>query len=255
MNVDFDRFATFYDDDYGAFEDDVALYLNFAQRTGDPVLEVACGTGRVLIPLAQTGYRVTGVDISGAMLAVAQEKARRAGVADRVTLVQADALTMSLGQRFPLAFVAANSFMHHVTLEEQREALATLCRHLRPGGLLILDLFNPDIRSLLEADGRVELVKSWEEGETGATVMKFLRRLASPTAQRLDVTFIYDRVHADGRVERTIAPFSLRYLWPGEVRLLLESAGYEVEALYGTYDLDPIDDGAPRIIAVARRPG
>lgn len=253
MTTDFNRLAPFYDPDYGEYQDDIPLYLNFARRTGDPILEVACGTGRVLIPLARAGYRVTGVDIAPAMLAIARQKVQRAGLEDRVTLVEVDARVMDLGQQFPLALVAANSFMHHVTLEQQRQALVTLHRHLRPGGLLILDLFNPDLRALLEADGRVELVKTWEEGETGVTVMKFQHALAFPTQQRLDVTYIYDRVYPDGRVERTVAPFSLRYLWPSEVRLLVESAGLEVEALYGTYDLDPVRDDHPRIIVVARR--
>ncbi len=252
MSNVFDRIAPFYDPDYASFDQDIPFYLNMALRTGDPILEVACGTGRVLLPLAEAGYHVVGVDISERMLALARQKVEAAGLADRVTLVHADARTLDLGRDFALIFIAANSFMHHDTLEEQQEVLARLRDHLRPGGLLILDLFNPDLRALLEGDGRVELVRTWEE-DNDTVVMKFHRVSVSPTAQVLDVTYIYDRVYSDGRVERTLAPFRLRYLWPGEARLLVERVGLELEALYGSYELDPVDDDADRLMVVARR--
>ncbi len=252
MDTPFDRFAPFYDSDIGEFDEDIPLYLNFARRTGDPILEVGCGTGRVLLPLAKAGYHVTGVDISLAMLARAKAKAAKAHLLDRIRLVQSDVRELALGQTFALIIYAANSFMHHTTQEEQLHVLRRLREHLRPGGLLILDLFNPDLDILQRADGRVEWVRSWEDEEQDATVVKFLRVHASPTHQMLDVTYIYDRVYRDGRVERTLAPFQLRYLWPAEARLLIRAAGLTLEAMYGSYDLDPVDDEHPRLIIVAR---
>ncbi len=251
MNTDFDVFAPFYDRDV-QYNEDLSLYLNFAHRTGDPILEVGCGTGRVLIPLAQAGYHVTGIDISKAMLTRAQAKARQHGIQHRVSLIQTDARYLALAQQFTLIIYAANSFMHHITLEEQRRVLQRLREHLRPGGLLIIDLFNPDINQLSRANGELTLVKMWQD-EEGRRVLKFQSVVASPTHQTLDVTYVYDRVFADGHVERTVAPFRLRYLWPNEIRLLIESTGLRLKALYGSYELEPVDDGAPRLIVVARR--
>ncbi len=253
MLPDFDRFAPFYDADFGGMDEDIPLYLNFACRTGDPILELGCGTGRVLLPLAQAGYRVFGVDISAAMLARARAKANQSGLVRRVHLIQSNATTLALARTFSLILYAANSFMHHTTQQEQCHVLARLRDHLRPGGLLILDLFNPDMHDMVEHDGHVELVRQWHEEETGAIVQKFQSVRVSPVRQLLDVTYVYDRVFPDGRVERTVAPFQLRYVWPEEIPLLLERAGLQLEALYGTYELDPLDDGSPRLVVVARR--
>ncbi len=250
-NVDFDVFARFYDPEFGEYEEDVPLFLNFARRTGDPILEVGCGTGRVLIPLAEAGYTVTGVDISPAMLERARAKAEAAGLMDRITLVHTDVRDLDLGRTFALIIYAANSFMHHTTQDEQLRVLARLRDHLKPGGLLILDLFNPDIHMLARQDGRVDLVKTWQE-EDGTTVQKFQSVTAYPTEQILQITYMYDILTRQGALKRIIAPFSLRYLWPGEARLMVERAGLTLEAMYGSYELDPVSDSQPRIIVVAR---
>lgn len=251
MDVDFDVFARFYDADFGAYQEDIPLFLNFAHRTGDPILEVGCGTGRVLIPLAKAGYTVTGVDVSAAMLERARAKLEAEGLTERVTLVHADVNELALGRKFALIIYAANSFMHHVTQAEQIHVLKRLREHLRPGGLLILDLFNPDVHMLARQDGRVDLVKTWEED--GHQVMKFQSVESHPAHQWLDVTYIYDEVFPDGGIRRSVAPFRLRYIWPDEAPLLVERAGLSLEALYGTYELDPVTDESPRLIVVARR--
>lgn len=253
MRVDFERFAAFYDPEFGAFNADIPLYTNFAHRTGSPVLEVGCGTGRVVVPLAQAGFRVVGMDVAAQMLRRAREKVIAAGVARSVHLVQADVREAPLAGAFGLIILAANTFLHHASPEEQLAVLKALHRQLRPGGLVVIDVFNPDLRMLLEADGRVELVASWEEPETQALVLKFQRVVVSPTAQLLDITYIYDRCFPDGRVHRVVAPLRLRYLWPHEATMLVAAAGLTLEALYGSYDLDPVSDDAERLIIVARR--
>src|SRR5713226_6852113 len=108
----YDSFARFYDLDTVEVVDDLPFWTSLARRTGGPVLEIGCGTGRVLVPLAQAGFDVVGIDVSPAMLAIAREKINAADVGGRVELVLADALTMRLGRRFPLALVALNSFGH-----------------------------------------------------------------------------------------------------------------------------------------------
>jgi len=169
---DFDVFARFYDADYGDFQDDLLLYRGFAERTGGPLLELACGTGRLLVPLAQAGCEITGVDISPALLAVARRKIEAAGLQQRVTLVEADMRDFRLSRHFRLAFVAINSFMHLLTTEDQLQALRCWREHLAPDGLLILDLFHPHPQSLLEADGRLVVDRQRKDPQTGAMVMR-----------------------------------------------------------------------------------
>ncbi|HIC90108.1 MAG TPA: class I SAM-dependent methyltransferase [Anaerolineae bacterium] len=251
-NIDYDRFARFYDHDYNTFRADIPFFLGFAQRTGGPLLELACGTGRLLQPLAEAGYQITGVDISPAMLDRARQRLESTGLSERVSLVQADMRDFELPDRYALAFISINSFMHLETTVDQRQALRCWRRHLRPGGLLIIDLFNPNLRAFLEADGRLIVQKQWQDPETGATVVKQFARTLDTINQTLHITFIYDELFPDGTVRRTLAPFTMRYLWRPEAELLLEASGYELEAIYGSYDLEPLMNESERMIFVAR---
>ena len=251
--AEFDRFARFYDLDYEPFQDDVALYLGFAERTGGPLLELGCGTGRLLLPLARAGFSITGVDMSPRMLEVAQAKVDAAGLDDQITLVQADMREVNLPQQYRLAFIAINSFMHLVTLEDQLAALRTWRKLLLPGGLLLIDVDNPDPRHLLEADGRLDLQGRWFDPDTGATVLKHMSRTLDAARQLQHVLFIYDEVFPDGQVRRTLAPFQARYLYRYEGELLLNKAGFTPEQVYGSYDLDPYGSDSERMIFIARR--
>lgn len=252
---DFDRFARFYDLDYDAFQEDVAMYLGFAERTGGPLLELGCGTGRLLLPLADAGYEVTGVDMSEQMLAIARAKLDAGDLSDQATLLLADMREVRLEQRYRLAFIAINSFMHLTTMEDQLAALRTWRDALLPGGLLVIDVFNPNPQQLLEADGRVEMQGRWFDPDTGATVMKHFTRTLDDALQLQHVLFIYDEVLPDGTVRRTLAPFQARYLYRFEGELLLDKAGFTPEQVYGSYDLDPFTSESERMIFVARRRG
>lgn len=251
--ADFDRFARFYDLDYEPFQDDVALYLGFAERTGGPLLELGCGTGRLALPLAEAGFEVTGVDMSPRMLDVARAKVEAAGLGDRITLLEADMRDVQLPQQYRLAFIAINSFMHLTTTEDQMAALQTWRRLLLPGGLLVIDVDNPDPRHLLEADGRLDLQGRWFDPETGATVLKHMSRTLDAARQLQHVLFIYDEVFPDGQMRRTLAPFQARYLYRFEGELLLDKAGFALEQVYGSYDLDPYASESDRMVFVARR--
>ena len=126
---------------------DVAFWVEAAVESGGPVLELGCGTGRVLIPTARTGIEIVGLDLSTHMLAVCRE--RLAGepqeVQDRVQLVEADMRHFDLGQTFPLVATPFRPFQHLTTMEDQRSCLESVHRHLSEEGRLILDIFNPSL--------------------------------------------------------------------------------------------------------------
>jgi SAM-dependent methyltransferase len=247
------RAARFFDADYAGYLDDLPLLEAYAQRTGSPLLELGCGTGRLLIPLAEAGYRVTGVDLSTEMLRIARAKAEAAGVAESVKLIEGDYADAPLDGSYRLAFVVMNSFLHLDTQERQLAALRHWREHLAPGGLLVIDVFHPDVSQLAGFDGRLEWDKTWNDPETGATVMKWLTRTVDLAEQTLHVTLIYDEVAADGSLRRTLVPFETRYLWRFEAELLLGKAGFTLEALYGDWDANPFESASDRMILVARR--
>jgi SAM-dependent methyltransferase len=247
-------YARFYDLDFGDGQDDLLMIEQFAARCDSPILELGCGTGRLLVPLARKGYDVTGVDVSEAMLGRAQRKVMAEGLDGRVTLVQQDVQELALEGTFTLAFCVLNSFMHLLTTDDQLTALSRIRQHLQPGGLLVLDLFNPDLARLLEARGQVSLDKAMVNPDTGNRLMRFGTQTVDLAAQTLHVTFIVDEVDGEGGVQRTVFPFSIRYLFRSELELLLRHAGFEVEAIYGSRDLDEFAGDSERLIAVARRP-
>ena len=254
MIDDFDIYARFYDPDLGDLNADLQMYQQFAARCDSPILELGCGTGRVLIPLARQGYRITGIDASTAMLEKAREKVAAENLQDRAALVEQEMGELELEEQFNLAFAALNSFAHLHTTDDQLVALTRTRRHLYPGGVLVLDMFNPDLARLLDARGQVALAKVMDGPGAGQRTMRFCTDEVDLGRQLIHTTYIVDEIDAEGQVKRTLFPFSLRYVFRYELELLLRHAGFEVEAIYGSYDLDQFCGDSEKLIAVARRP-
>jgi SAM-dependent methyltransferase len=248
-----DRVVRFFDADYADYLDDLPALMAYARRLGGPILELGCGTGRVAVALAQAGNAVTGVDISPAMLDVARRRAFGTPAADRLTLIEGDFTIASLGGPYRFAFIVMNTFLHLLTQADQMRALRHWRAHLAPGGLLLIDVFFPDIDELARLNGLVEFEKSWPDTENNGIVMKQVIRSVDPAEQILHVIFLYDTVTPGGHVQRTVVPFDLRYLWRFEAELLLTKAGFSIEGVYGDWELNPLDSGSDRMILVARK--
>jgi SAM-dependent methyltransferase len=222
---------------------DVAFWTAAALESGGPVLELGCGTGRVLIPTARSGIEITGLDQSRSMLAICRRKLAEepSNVRARVTLVEGDMRNFQLGRQFALATIPFRPFQHLITVEEQLTCLQGIQRHLAPGGRLILVLFNPSLPFLVD-DSRLE-----EYGDEPEFVMpdgrRVLRRFRTLRrdwlAQVQDVELIYYVTHPDGRQERLVHAFPMRYLFRYEAEHLLARCGFRIEALYADYDRRP----------------
>ena len=250
----FDRLARYYDWEHDEYDADIPLYLDFARRTGGPILELACGTGRLMLPLLDEGERVVGVDSSGPMLERARQTIGRAGLAGRSTLIQADVRTLDLGERFRLAIFGLDSFGLLLTIDDQVAALRQIRQHLGPDGLLVMDLSNGNGRGD-EAPDELVLQHHGRDPETGRPLSKWTAR-ATDHAEQIDrYTYFYDEVLEDGTVRRSTTSLDLRYFGRFELELLLERAGFRPEAFYGTYDLAPFGMHGDRLIAVAARAG
>lgn len=250
----FDRFARFYDGDYRDYADDIEAVAMLAAEWGEPLLELGCGTGRVLLPLAAAGHTITGIDISPALLAHAAQKLDQQGCRS-AQLVEADLRTFDLPHHdFAFAFCVSNTLMHLTTADDQLAALRNAARHLRPGGRLLLDLFNPDLPRLLAVDGLMELADRWQDDATGAEVLKWSIRRLDLAQQLQETTFIYEELFADGRIQRTTCPFTLRFVWRNEAELMLRLAGLVVEEVWGDFEAAPYADGCDHLILIASKP-
>ena len=241
-----------YDLEHAQFSDDIDLYLRLAEVVGDPIVELGCGTGRVLTPLAAAGHRVTGIDRSRPMLDRARSVVTESGFAERVALVEG---SMSEPDRAPggpfgLVIFSLNGLMHLPTRTEQRAALSGARRALDPRGMLVIDVLSPNPDLLATFDGRVQHEGSWRKAD-GTTIDRFSARTHAPAEQRIDTELWYDLIDPAGHLWRVRSGFAMRYLVPSELELMLEVAGFAEWTLYGSYDLDPYDDASDRLIITA----
>lgn len=238
---------------------DVAFFVEMAQTAGGPVLEVGCGTGRVLIPTARAGFEITGLDLSPSMLAVCRANlaAEPAEVQARIQLIEGDMCEFDLGREFALITIPFRPFQHLTAVEDQIACLTTLHRHLKSGGRLVLDLFNPSIPYLADP---ARLHEFGDEPEFAMPDGRRVRRRERIVArdyfnQVQDTELIYYVTHPDGRQERLVHAFPMRYLFRYEAEHLLARCGFEIEALYADYNKSPYGSRYPgELIFVARRP-
>ncbi|HEY7127933.1 MAG TPA: class I SAM-dependent methyltransferase [Ktedonobacterales bacterium] len=252
MNA-YDLIAPYYDLEHASYQDDVDLYLNYAAATGAPILEIGCGSGRLLLPLAQQGYEVVGVDSSQVMLKRAQERLNDAGLTHLVKLVEGDARKLALDQRFRLAFVGLNSFAQFTTRTEQQAVLTALAAHLVPNGVLLLDLPNADLRRFQQAEGHLFHQGTWTDAASHELVSHFLAAAYDPVARIMEVTHFYEVSPQGEALRRTIVKTSLAWLSQGEAELLVEQQGFRLLHTFGDYELNPCEEGSPRLIVVAAK--
>jgi SAM-dependent methyltransferase len=249
-----DLIARFYDLRFGHLDEDWAIWKTFSMAAGGSILEVGCGTGRLLLLLAETGQPVTGIDLSPVALDAARAKIKAAGLTHQVTLQPADMRDFDLSQKnFALALIPLNTFMHCHTVDEQLSTLRATGRHLRPGGQLIIDLFYPDPSLLAEADGRLYFEDETVDELTGRTVQWYWRHDIDLARQMRHLTYILDEIDPEGLVRRAQIPFSLRFVYRYEMELLLRASGFALETIYGSYELEPFDSHSPKMIFVARK--
>ncbi len=246
--------ATFYDSCFQGVEGDVQFYLEEARKAGAPVLEIGCGTGRILLPIAEAGMTVVGLDRSPTMLSILRRKLAScsAETQSRVGLVEGDMRNFSLGQRFKLVMIPFRAFLHLLTSKDQRQALTCIHEHLTDDGWLVFNVFDPDLELIAAHLGPLgsALKKDSEfiHPDTGRRVVMWFTGQYDPERQMLDGSFIFEELDEQGRVvAKTYSPLTLRYVHRYEMRYLLELCGYKVEALYGDFRRGPFRHGKEQI--------
>jgi SAM-dependent methyltransferase len=231
----YDKIAGIYDPWSRSVTEDVAFYVDRALASGGPVVELAVGTGRIAIPIAQAGIDVIGVDSSPAMLAVARAVAEEAGVAGRLDLRLGDLRQPPVRERVPLAICPFRSLLHMETEDEKLRALVAARDLLAEEGRFVFDVFSPSREDIAETDGR------WLEREPGI----FERADWDEDSRTLSLS-----VRSDGGAETT---FGLHWLSATEWLRLLDAAELEVEGLYGWFDLRPHGEDEDMIFVTRRK--
>ena len=228
--------------------------LSAARSKGRPVLEVACGTGRVATRLAQDGISVVGLDLSPAMLSVARTKSAGLG---NIRWVEADMRSFDLDQTFHLAILPGHSFQNLITEDDQVSTLRSVHRHLLPGGSLVVHLDHPDPAWLVQIAGAqgglFKEAGSFSHPITGRPIRTRQAWSYEPATRTAVSQTIWEAVDAGDEVVEhwDSGPLRLRSVARDEMQALLERTGYRVEEVYGDFHRNPLRDDSEDMIWVA----
>ncbi|MGJ3240206.1 MAG: class I SAM-dependent methyltransferase [Anaerolineae bacterium] len=252
MSAFYETAARYYDAEVGDRVDDLQLYSRLADEYGDPIFDVGCGTGRVMLHLAQEEYRVSGIDDSREMLNRLDHKLEAMPhLKPYVNYHQGDVLDFETDEQYALVLLTYNALMHFHQQEKQIRMLENLHRITAPDGLLVLDLPNAGETFATQETDALLLDREFIEPESGHLIMLQSHSYLDRVTQLLHVTWIYDEVTGDGTIKRLRVPHILRYFFFPEIKLLLERCGFDVVGVYGSTDEDPFEDGCERMVIYA----
>ncbi|MCS6773561.1 MAG: class I SAM-dependent methyltransferase [Anaerolineae bacterium] len=252
----YDAFASLYDLQHRAFLDDLPLYLRLARELGSQarILEIGCGSGRLLLPLVETGYCVVGVDESPAMLEIAHKRLLDLPNVPRSRwlLVRGDARALPLAGVLDLAVIALNTFLHNLTREAQLGMLRSARRSLRTGGWLVVDLPPNDEMAWQPDDGQFRLEATIIDPADGSEIRKYVASRIFWSTQEQELTYRVETRRKASPAQEQLFTIRLRHVFRHEMELLLLQTGFGEPCWYGEYDLSPYQEGSTRMIALAQ---
>ena len=239
-----------YDLYYSWVTEDIPFYLSRAREAGGPVLEAACGTGRVLLPILAAGVDIDGFDLHPGMLEVLKRKAAERGLAPRVSI--ADMRDFTMPRRYALVTIPFRAFQHLLTTADQVAALRCMREHLDPGGSLVFNVFFPSFEKLVQPEGEPELEREWTNPETGLPIAMYTTRRADRVNQVVHVEREVVESDARGYAAKTHRDrFRMRWTWKPEMELLLATAGFSRWSVLGGFDGRPLESGAMEMVWTA----
>jgi len=251
--IDYDSFEEFrdpvtYDLVCDAFAEDYPVIEQWAQTLGGPLLDLACGTGRMSLHMARLGYEVTGVDLIPEMIAHARTKTAQQNLS--IEYVVADARDFHLGKQFPCIFMLMNAFQFLLTRQDYEALFACVHEHLAPGGFFIFETRNPSLRNLFEVrhpDGERYLT-----ADGGQLVITDQQHYDSMIQIQHYVSH-YRWLHPDGQQVEKVLRVALRYIFPEEIEALLFYNGLQIRTVYGDWQQNPLTAESPAMIYVCER--
>ena len=247
-------YVRFYDWIYSPFRADIAWFLDLARRRGTPVLEIACGTGRVALPLARAGLDVVGLDLSEPMLELVRRKCEDEAEMTRKALsfVRADMREFSLGRSFPCVIVPNASLLNLQNINDLRKCLSCLFTHTRPGGVLAVDVIPPPRITEREV-GKLYQLCEGVNPQTGLATKEF-NRIVRLDRQRQLVKVEHLFIERNGEDEKLYTFNEVcRWLEENEGVSLLVEAGFSEIQTMGDYSGAAFSKDAERLIFLAKK--
>lgn len=240
-----------YDKENEHYSSEVPLLLKWASKKNGPIIDLACGTGRITIPLAKSGHELVGVDVHKGMLNEAKRKSLELNLPIR--WVEQDCTKLNLDIQSPLIFSVGNSFQHFLTNEDQDALLASVHKHLEIDGAFIFGMRFPGREELLQPSTE-EYWRSYTDSETSHTVDIFTISNYDSLNQIQHYTTIrkYKNMHGE-IVDEVSTNISLRYVFPKEMERIITAHGFEIVHLYGDWDEAPITNDSYEMVYVCKK--
>lgn len=251
--------AKYYDDAYAVKKDllDLGYYLDLVKRVGGPVLEIGCGTGRVLLAVARSGITIHGVDNSSNMLSVLRKNlsAEPRVVQERVSIFEGDMRNFHLPQKYPLVIMPFRPLQHMYTVPDQVAALQTAASHLRQSGVFAFDVFFPKFDKIDGGIGEEMFELEWPvKSETALRMKRYFRKEAvDKINQNFSATFIFRTYRGNDLIKEETEPLKMSYYTYPQLQGLFLLAGLEPMEQYGSFDRGPLDNNAKEMIFVLRK--
>jgi SAM-dependent methyltransferase len=253
----YEYLARYYDQIHSSLTADLPFILKLAQENGGPILDLGCGTGRLLFPLAQAGFPVVGVDNSPLMLAVANKRlaAQPEEVRALVTLWKKDMRSLVQDQtetKFTLALFSFNTLLHM----REGEILGLLKRIaglLTSGGKIFIDLENPFLLAEIVDQNEAVFETSFMDAVTSKRVEQWSQSSLDSNTQTLTVTWQFRTQEKEPGT--TIVEIVYHYLYPHQIALLLQLAGFRLLQISGSYEGEPFQEDSERLLLLADLPG
>jgi SAM-dependent methyltransferase len=251
--------ARYYDQAYAAKHDlgDLPFYLELARRIGGPVLELACGTGRVLLPIAREGIAIHGVDNSEPMLEVLRTKlaSEAKDVAELVSIFEGDMRSFRSNRTYPLIIIPFRPLQHMYSIEDQRAALETAAFHLEDDGVLAFNVFFPLFDRLYSGIGQEILELEWTDASDPSKMVQrhFRKESLDKVNQNFSATFIFRTWQGGKLIQEDTEPIKMSYYTYPQLRALFLLAGLEIVEEYGSFARTPLDNDAQEMIFVVKK--
>lgn len=255
-----------YDLEHLGDDEDIQFYVGLARSLKPKsVLELACGTGRITIPLAEegarSGYSVVGLDTEPAMLKQARQKAQRlpASVRSRINLVKGDMRTWRRRQPFDLIVIPCSSISHVLELRDQLAVWDRALQNLSPGGRFVVETTMPNFAAYADSFASpprsiVEIDRDVFDKKTRTRLIRTRTMTYMPAEQCAQIRFLYEKYRGKNGVERYIDDFESHVYFPRELQLIFMHAGFEIESVYGNYALRQLRASSRQMIMIGRKP-
>lgn len=260
MNSDnYSILAKYYDAAYSHLKEliDIPFYLEYAEKYGGPVLEVGCGTGRILLEIAKRGIKIDGLDASEHMLAILKQKIaeQSSDLYNKISLFHEDMRYFSLQKKYNMITMPFRGFQHLHTIEDQLMALRQIKLHLNNNGVFVFDVFYPNFSILNQSMNKEVLDIQWKDStRAGRTVKRyFIRTRVDRLQQYFEGKFIFRIYQNKQLIKQEHSPLKLSYFTYPQMQLLFKACDLEIIEEFGSFKKEPIDICKEMIFIVRKK--